>query len=238
VLRPCGGLLLIGGSGDDRGRAAVESWARAAGGAVTVGHDDAGTWCRGVRGRLPGSGDWTHQYGTAANQGYCGETLRGATAIDDLELQWIGNPGPRYQPDRQVRKPAPLAANGRLYMQGLDRIIAADAYNGTILWSLEVPGLRRFNLPRDASNMCADDDHLYVAAGDACWKISGADGRLVASFPVVRPRSAARTSPASGAAATGSTARGAGTPPRRAATTCSPSTRRRARCSGRTPAGW
>ena len=38
-----------------------------------------------------------------------------------------------------------------------------DAYNGTILWSLEIPDLERFNMPRDCGNWCADDDFIYAA---------------------------------------------------------------------------
>ena len=49
----------------------------------------------------------------------------------------------------------PLAINGRLFIQGLHRIAALDAYNGAILWSLEIPDLERFNMPRDCSNWCA-----------------------------------------------------------------------------------
>jgi len=93
-----------------------------------------------------------------------------------MELQWIGRPGADFGIDRQVRMPAPVAKNGRLYHQGLNRIIAMDSYNGMILWSLDVPQLRRVNLPRDAGNACADDDNLYLAVGDKCWRLDGATG--------------------------------------------------------------
>ena len=126
----------------------------------------------------PGAGVWTHMYGTPDNSGYGGETLGGIHGNERLALQWIGRPGPRYQSDRGNRKPAPLAAGGRLYMQGLNRIIAVDDHNGTILWALELPEVQRFNMPRDTSNWCADEDHVFVA-GPRLLVIDGRTGALL-----------------------------------------------------------
>jgi len=132
---------------------------------------------------LAGSGVWSHMYGTPENNSFGGEHLANATNIKDLEVQWVGRPGPRYQSDRQNRKPAPLAVNGRLYMQGLHRLIAANQYNGSILWSMEIPEMQRWNVTRDASNWCADEDYLYVAVQGEVWKIQGVAGEIVAKWP-------------------------------------------------------
>ena len=134
----------------------------------------------------PGTGTWTHMYGSPNNTGYGGESLGGVQNNNRLALQWIGRPGPRYQSDRGNRKPAPLAVSGRLYMQGLERIIALDANNGTVLWSMELPEVRRFNMPRDTSNWCADDNNIYLA-GDRLLVIDGATGEIVRSQNVPSP---------------------------------------------------
>lgn len=86
--------------------------------------------------------------------------------------------------DRNPRKPAPLAANGRVFLQGFRRIIAMDSYNGAILWSLEIPDLLRTNMPRDGSNWCTDGDFLYAAINDKCWCIDATSGELTAIYPV------------------------------------------------------
>ncbi|MCE5278907.1 MAG: PQQ-binding-like beta-propeller repeat protein [Planctomycetaceae bacterium] len=129
-----------------------------------------------------GTGAWSHQYGNADNTSYGSEELRGATSTAELPVQWVGRPGPRYQPDREPRKPAPLAAGGRLYAQGLRRIVTMDSHNGTILWSLEIPNMIRMNMPDDCGNWCADDQFLYVAVENTCWKIDGATGKLASTF--------------------------------------------------------
>ncbi|MCE5328374.1 MAG: PQQ-binding-like beta-propeller repeat protein [Planctomycetaceae bacterium] len=126
-----------------------------------------------------GVGAWSHQYGNADNTSYGSEELAGATSTAEIPVQWVGRPGPRYQPDREPRKPAPLAAGGRMYAQGLRRIVTCDAHNGTILWSLEIPNMIRMNMPDDCGNWCADDQFLYVAVQNACWKIDGATGKVV-----------------------------------------------------------
>ena len=133
---------------------------------------------RAERAALPGAGEWSHLYGNANNSAFGGETLGGAANVGELEVQWVGKPGARYQPDRNGRKPAPLSTAGRLFLQGLQRLIALDAYNGTILWSLEIPPLGRFNMPRDCSNWCADRDNLFVVIGNRCWQIDAATGKI------------------------------------------------------------
>lgn len=137
--------------------------------------------------RSEGAAGWTHMYGRPNNSAFAGETLQDADSIDDLALSWCGRPGPRYQSDRGNRKPSPLAAGGRLYLQGLHRLIGMDAHNGTILWSHELPEVVRFNVPRDCSNWCADPQHLFVAAGNRCKLIDGATGNMAADFPVWNP---------------------------------------------------
>ncbi len=134
-----------------------------------------------------GAADWTHMYGTSDNTAYAGETLSGASSQDDLVVVWAGRPGPRYQSDRGNRKPSPLSTNGRLYLQGLRRLIALDAFNGTILWSMELPEVLRFNVPRDCSNWCVDDDHIYIAAKGRCLVIDAATGAIDSQFKVYDP---------------------------------------------------
>ncbi len=180
VLRP-GGVALIGQPPDARKRLTAEAltqWLDAAKLKYEL-RRDGGLWAKIVRGPLPGAGEWTHQYGRADNAAYGGEMLGGATSADDFEVQWIGRPGPRYQSDRQNRKAAPLSVGGRLFLQGLERIIALDAHSGIILWALEIPGLRRFNVRADSANWCADAKYVYAAIRDKCWQIDAATGKVV-----------------------------------------------------------
>jgi len=174
---PDGGSICRRGSAQDAFAAAGAS-----AGAAT--HSD-GDWLRATRPPLDGAGVWSHQYGRADNSAYGGESLGGAQTVDDLKLQWIGRPGPRAQPDRNGRKPSPLSTGGRLFMQGLQRMVAIDACNGSILWSLEVPPLMRFNMPRDCGNWCADRSHVFAAIGGKCWQIDAAAGEVVRQHDVI-----------------------------------------------------
>jgi len=115
---------------------------------------------------LPESDEWTHQYGNSENRAYSNDTLAGVHTQSDFTLQWLGRPGADFGIDRQNRIPSPLAVNGRTFLQGLNRMIALDAYNGQILWSQEVPDLRRLNVPHDCSNWCADQNNIYLALAD------------------------------------------------------------------------
>ena len=72
-------------------------------------------------------------------------------------------------------------------MQGLHRVLGLDACNGTVLWSLELPEVVRFNVPRDCSNWCADDQHLYLATKGRCLVIDARTGRMVTEFDVYNP---------------------------------------------------
>ncbi|MDE0737022.1 MAG: methyltransferase domain-containing protein, partial [Pirellulaceae bacterium] len=136
-------------------------------------------WLHLERKPLDGAGSWSHLYGSADNSAFGGESLQDAKSTSDLVVQWIGRPGPRYQPDRNGRKPSPLSVNGRLFLQGLQRLVALDAYNGTVLWSLEIPSLGRFNMPRDCGNWTADDNFVYVAINDRLWHIDAATGEVL-----------------------------------------------------------
>jgi len=187
-LRPDGGVLLgtrpAAPLAPARGERAASALARLAGDTRLDARMERG-WLKAGRLRLPGAAEWSHQYGTADNTGYAGEELGDARTVADLEVLWLGLPGPRAQPDRNGRKPAPLATAGRLFVQGLQRIVALDAFNGTPLWAREIPDLERFNLPRDCSNWCADDEHVYLAIRDRCWRLAAASGELTQLYAVV-----------------------------------------------------
>uniref|UniRef100_UPI003216ADF2 outer membrane protein assembly factor BamB family protein n=1 Tax=uncultured Draconibacterium sp. TaxID=1573823 RepID=UPI003216ADF2 len=133
---------------------------------------------------IENSGSWTHQYGSIENSSFGGESLWGSTSTNDFEIQWMGRPGPRFQTDRSGRKPSPLAVNGRLYVQGNERVIGLNVYNGTIYWAKDFPGLKRMNVLRDCSNWAADEDFLYMAIADKLHKVNNLSGDVTKVVPI------------------------------------------------------
>ena len=176
VLRP-GGIARFGAPHGP----AVEAWLKEGKVKYTVSRQ-GGLWATVTRAEVPGAGEWTHQYGRADNSAFGGEKLGGATATDELHVQWFGRPGADFGLDRNPRMPAPLAVGGRLFHQGMNRMIALDSHNGAPLWTLSIPDLRRVNMPRDASNWCADRDNVYVALRGACWTLDAYTGRRKATY--------------------------------------------------------
>ena len=185
LLEPIHGVAYLGqprGAAHVLDPAALSAWLAAGSLPDTVVNDSNGIWANIHKPSLPGAGEWTHQYGHPDNAANSWDTLGGATGTGDMQVQWIGRPGPQAMTDRNPRQPAPLYTNGRLFTQGERRIIAQDAYNGVILWSLEIPDLLRYNMPKDCSNWCADEDSLYAAIRDKCWRINGATGALERTY--------------------------------------------------------
>ncbi|HJN15133.1 MAG TPA: LamG-like jellyroll fold domain-containing protein, partial [Armatimonadota bacterium] len=168
---------------------------RADGGAALIGplQGQGSKWLSvGRLNPLEGAGDWPHAYGTTGQTVNSGDELVVGTAGETLEVQWFGLPGPNAMIDRQVRMQGPVSAAGRVYTQGNNRVIAQDAYNGTIIWSMEIPHLRRTNIPRNTGNVCCNRESLFVAARDHCWVLDGATGALTDSFHVTGDESDTR----------------------------------------------
>ena len=124
---------------------------------------------------LAGAGQWTHFFADPGNTACSGDSL----ARGPFLLQWFGEPGPRDMVDRHHRTVSPLCYEGRLFVPGNERVYAVDAYNGTPLWSRELPGFRRIAALRDAGNMAVAGNRLYVVAGRDCHVFDTSSGESV-----------------------------------------------------------
>lgn len=136
------------------------------------------------RGALKGAGQWTHQYADPSNSVNSGDELihgpLGMLWFSDLE---------QAMTQRHGRGPAPLFNKGVLYSEGLDSIIAVDAYNGHKLWEYALPGIlsaydgdHLMGTSGTGSNYCVSDDSVFVRKGGECLKIDAATGQLVSTF--------------------------------------------------------
>jgi len=171
-LAKSGSLICIGKPADESGGEWIE-----------LGSD---VWCQNLN-DVSELAEWGHQYGSPANQSFVGESLGGADEAGELEVRWLGRPGADFGIDRNPRMPAPLAVGGRLFHQGMNRMVALDAFNGSILWSLEIPDLRRVNIPRDCGNWCADRDRVYAATHNCLWIIDAATGEMMNTLRLPEP---------------------------------------------------
>ncbi len=143
-----------------------------------------------VRGSLIGAGNWTHQYCDPAN------TLCSTDQLvkGPLGMLWFADVDQRLV-QRHGRPPAPLFNNGILYSEGLDTLIAVDAYNGHTLWTYPLPGiLAAYNgdhlmgTSGSGSNFCLSDDGVYVRRGDHCLRLDARTGKLLGTFTAPAPR--------------------------------------------------
>ncbi len=129
------------------------------------------------RGALPGAGEWSHQYGDAANT----MTSQDERVRGDLGVLWYGDPGPGDMVNRHDAAAAPLSTNGRMFVQGFESIKAYDAYNGLFLWEYQNPGAIRtgvFN-NEDTSNLAASQDFVFCVVDDKCTVLDAATGQVL-----------------------------------------------------------
>ncbi|HEO70557.1 MAG TPA: methyltransferase domain-containing protein, partial [Candidatus Hydrogenedentes bacterium] len=148
VLRPCGGLAIVGQPEGSIARGvlsekALRSWAKA----WDLQQVD-GLWAMYRKPKVPGSGEWTQLYADASHTACSRDPLDGP-----VRIQWFGEPGPRKMIDRHHRPMSSLFKNGRVFIPGDDRVIAVDPYNGAALWELDVPNSRRVGALRNCGHM-------------------------------------------------------------------------------------
>lgn len=155
--RPCGGVACVGKPGEMK---------------VTS------------RGALQGAGQWTHQYGNAANT-LCSDD---ALLKGPLAMLWFRDTD-LVMPNRHGRGPAPLVVGGRMFVEGLDALRAVSIYNGRTLWQTPLPPiLKRFHQDHlvgtaaTGSNLCAGEDRIYLAHENRCTVYSMTDGSKLNEF--------------------------------------------------------
>ena len=90
-----------------------------------------------VKPPLPGAGEWTHMFAAPANTSNSGDQLVGGT---QYRVQWFGDPSPPRNVGWHANGMGPLYKDGRLFVIKVDHVEAVDAYNGTSLWSVDLPG--------------------------------------------------------------------------------------------------
>jgi len=184
VLRPFGGIIgqpeMASNVDEELSLSELEEWKKQCSKPEWKETGEGKRWAIIQRHVLPNSGEWTHQYAEPGNSACSGDSL----VKENMQIQWFGAPGPRPMVDRHHRALAPLWKDGRLFVPaaGENRIIAVDAYNGTIIWDVEVPNYRRVGANRDAGNMAVTDDYLYVATEDSCWGLDVKTGEHSLSF--------------------------------------------------------
>ena len=130
VLKPCGGVLLLDSVAVSQMPDAWKNegvWSHSADAT-----SPSPSWRKFVRGKLAGSGWWTHAFADAGNSGSSGDQrIKGQLAV-----LWFGEPGAGEAMERHQRGMSPLASNGRVFFQGWgftgrkNTVICFDAYNG------------------------------------------------------------------------------------------------------------
>ncbi len=179
-LKPCGGAVCLGVPANASGKAGAVSseqlgqWLRQ----LELGQcrisQTNGCWATLKRGALPGAGKWTHQYAGPGNTACSDDRI----VAGPLGLLWFGDPGPAPMVNRHNAAAAPLAVNGRLFVQGENTVMAYDSYNGVLLWNRDIPGAMRTRLKKsECGNLAACEDSFFVALGDKCLRLDAETGQ-------------------------------------------------------------
>ncbi|RPH75142.1 hypothetical protein EHM76_02285, partial [bacterium] len=184
-LKPCGGTICLGAPADRLGKAGALSRDALAGwlDRMQLGRcrtsETNGLWASLRRGALPGAGRWTHQYADAGNTACSDDRVLSGS----LGLLWFGEPGSAPMVNRHDAAAAPLAVNGRMFIQGENVVMAYDSYNGVQLWKREIPGAMRTRLKQiECGNLAASDDSFFVALSDRCLRLDAETGKTLATY--------------------------------------------------------
>ena len=147
-------------------------------------------------GRLPGSADWTHQYGNVAN------TIKSDDQRVKLPLGilWFGGSSNMDVLPRHGHGPPQQVVGGRLFIEGMSSLSARDVYTGRVLWKREFGDLGNYDVYYDdtyedtplnpqynqvhipgangrGTNYVVTEDRIYLVVGNRCLILDPATGK-------------------------------------------------------------
>jgi outer membrane protein assembly factor BamB len=135
-------------------------------------------------GSLPGSADWTHEYGDPANTLLSRDKLVKAP----LGALWFGGPssdGSLFY-DRHEWGPSMAVVAGRMLIQGPEKFTAVDVYTGRILWKKKLPKGdspgRRANWKPTGYHFIGLKDAIYLGFPDKCLRLDPRTGETLDEF--------------------------------------------------------
>jgi outer membrane protein assembly factor BamB len=190
LVKPHGGVLMVGqpaAGGGTPSAAAIDEWRAAFGPLESKPVLESGKWIAAVRGALPGSGSWTHQYSTPENTACSDDQL----VKCPLGVLWFGAPGPAEMLNRHVRGASPVSRDGRMFVLGEDLVMAYDIYNGVKIWDRMITGASRPNASHDSSAFAVSEDGLFVGAGRKCLRLDPATGETLTRYELQQVPNAA-----------------------------------------------
>ena len=173
-LKPCGGAICLGGT-----HAFDDAWRNSLGLSKQSVTKTSKKFTVVERGKLPGAGSWSHQYGDAGNTACSDDQLiRGG-----LGVLWFGDPGPGKMVNRHDGAVGPVSTNGRMFIQGTDSLMAYDAYNGQFLWEFKNSKAIRTGVFQNHApgNLVASDDSVFMMLDSRCLQLDAATGKLQAT---------------------------------------------------------
>lgn len=137
-------------------------------------------------GPLPGSADWTHQYGDSTNA----VMSRDKAVKAPLGLLWFGGPANDKILPRHGHGPSPQVVDGRLFIEGRDILRAVDVYTGRLLWETEFQDVGKYydntshhpGANEIGSNYVSVSDAIYVVYGDRIKVLDPATGAITREF--------------------------------------------------------
>jgi len=142
-------------------------------------------------GGIPGSANWTHQYGNVANTCVSKDSVVRAP----LGILWFGGPAHHKILPRHGHGPSEQVADGKLIIEGPDILRAVDVYTGRILWEKDLPDIGLFydNTSHQpganalGSNYVSLPDAIYVAYKKEILKLDPNTGETLATFTLSPP---------------------------------------------------
>lgn len=157
-----------------------------------------GKWVKRIKAPDARRDDWTHYYYDARGNAVSKDKLVGPPQ----RLQWVGNPRWSRHHDRMSSLSAQVSANGRIFsvmdegsrisilLPSKWKLIARDAYNGTLLWKLPIEKWSEHMWPLKTGP--TQLTRRLVASGDTVFftrqlegpvvALSGATGQVLRTF--------------------------------------------------------
>lgn len=145
-------------------------------------------------GALPGSADWTHEYGDESNTLMSHDQLVKAP----LGVLWFGGPasdGNLFY-NRHFWGPSMAVIGGRMFIQGPGKMTAVDVYTGRILWQIPLKddddyraGRRGNDFEKHLSgfHFLVVEDSIYLVHEKSCLRLDPATGKQLAEFKLSDP---------------------------------------------------